>query len=204
MRLGLFGGTFDPPHAGHLAAARFVRERFHLDRVELVPACLPPHKPARPIPSPFHRYAMTVLATLPETGLGASFRELARGGISYTIETLREAREALPGTEIHFILGTDQLAEMAGWREPEAIAEEFRLIVVIRPGASLESAIAALPRWAGTALREGRLVAGAMEPVDVSSTEIRRRVREGKPISGLVSALVEQYIDRYELYRLGG
>lgn len=204
MRIGLFGGTFDPPHAGHLAAVRFVRDRFGLERVVLVPSFQPPHKPGRPLSSPFHRYAMTVLATQPETGLSASHLELARGGTSYTIDTLRQARAASPGASIVFILGTDQFAELAGWREPREIVQEFGLLVVGRPGNGFHAAVAALPGWVAEAVRSGRIEEAAMEPVVLSATEIRARVAAGRSISGLVAETVSQYIERYELYRSGG
>ena len=204
LALGLMGGTFDPPHAGHIAAARFALERFGLARVELVPSFSPPHKPGRPLSAPYHRYAMTVLATLPEVGLTVSWRELVRGGVSYTIDTLREARAASPGTAIVFVLGTDQFAEIATWREPRAIVEEFGLIVVGRPGTGFRAAVAALPDWAAGAVRDGRIREAAMEPVDLSATEVRGRVASGRSIAGLVAEGVSQYIDRYELYRSGG
>ncbi len=204
MKLGLLGGTFDPPHAAHLAAARFVLERFALDRVELVPAFVPPHKPDRPLSSPFDRYAMTVLATLGEPGLAASFSDLARGGVSYTIETLREARALRPDARIFFVLGTDQFAELASWREPQAIVREFELIVVGRPGNDFEGLAARGPAYVGESLRAGRIRHAAMEPIDLSSTTIRARARAGEPLTGLVSPRVAQYIESYGLYRSGG
>jgi nicotinate-nucleotide adenylyltransferase len=204
MKLALFGGTFDPPHAGHLAAARWVRDHVGLDRVELVPALMPPHKPGRPLSSPFHRYAMCVLATMGEPRLGASFRELARGGTSFAIDTLREARLEHPASRIFFVLGTDQFAEIASWRDPRAIVEEFELIVVGRPGTDFEGAVRALPEYVGRALGEGRISPQIMEPVDLSSTGIRERIFAGEPIAGLVSPRVQQYIEMYGLYRPGG
>jgi nicotinate-nucleotide adenylyltransferase len=204
LKLGLLGGTFDPPHAGHVAAARWARDRFGLDGVELVPAFLPPHKPERPLSSPFHRHAMTVLATLGEARIRASFQELARGGISYAIETLRETRAALPDARIFFILGTDQFAEIATWREPRAIVEEFDLIVARRPGTSFDETLGTLPGYVTEAVRGGRIQLAAMDPVDLSSTEIRSRVSAGQPISQLVTPSVEDYIHTYGLYRPGG
>ena len=204
MKLGILGGTFDPPHAAHIAAARFARERFGLDRVDLVPSFIPPHKPGRPLSAPFHRYAMAVLATLPENGLAASFRELVRGGVSYTIETLREAAAAEPGVQVSFILGTDQFAELASWREPRAIVEEFGLIVVGRPGTDYTRAAAGLPGFVTQAIGDGRIREASMEPLALSSTAIRAKASGGEPLRGLVAPEVAQYIERYGLYRSGG
>ena len=204
MNIGILGGTFDPPHAGHLAAARCARDGFALDQVELLPAFQPPHKPGRPLSSPFHRYTMTVLATLPEDRVCASFLELARGGLSYTIDTLR-ARAARAGADrIVFVLGTDQFAEMASWREPRPIVEEFGLIVVTRPGSGFADALGRLPAWAADARAAGRIREAVMDPVDVSSTTIRERIAGGLGTSGLVAPAVSQYIERYGLYRSGG
>ena len=204
MKLGILGGTFDPPHLGHVAAARWVRHNCALDRVELTPAFVPPHKPDRPLSSPYHRYTMTVLGTLEEPGVAASFRELARGGVSYAIDTLREIRLDHPDFRIFFILGTDQFAEIGGWREPQAIVSEFELIVVGRPGAEFKDAAGRLPGYVAQAIREGRVMPAPMDPVELSSTAIRSKVRAGEPISGLVSPRVEQYIHTYGLYRPGG
>lgn len=203
-RIGLLGGSFDPPHAGHLAAARFVRERFELERIDLVPSLVPPHKPGQPLSHPFHRYAMTVLATLQEEAARASFLELERGGVSYTIDTLLDVRASSPGADVVFVLGTDQFAEMAGWREPRRIVEEFGLVVVDRPGNGFEEALGRLPDFVAAAASRGRVLRAEMEPVELSSTRIRRRVSLGESISGLVTPAVAQYIDRYGLYRSGG
>ena len=204
MDLGLLGGSFDPPHNAHIAIARFVIERFALDRVELVPAFRPPHKQSRPLSSPYHRYAMTALAALDEPGLAASDRELVRGGISYAIDTLREIRAARPESRIFFVLGSDQFAEVPTWREPDAIVREFELIVVRRSGSNLGESIGQAPFCVREARDAGRIRDGAMEPIDLSSTAIRARVRAGQPIEDLVNPRVAQYIDRYELYRSGG
>ena len=204
MKLGLLGGTFDPPHAGHLAAARWARDKVGLDEVHLMPACQPPHKPGRPLSSPYHRYAMTVLATKAEAGLRASFVELARGGTSYAIDTLREVRRERPDDRIFFILGTDQFAEIASWREPQSIVDAFELIVVARPGNDFERAVGALPGFVNAALKSGRILEARMDPVDVSSTAIREKARAGRSLEGLVAPEVAQYIETYGLYRPGG
>jgi nicotinate-nucleotide adenylyltransferase len=204
MNIGILGGTFDPPHTGHIAAARCVRDGFALDRVELLPAFQPPHKPGRPLSSPFHRYAMTVLATLEEDRVRASFLELERGGLSFTIDTLRARAAMSESDRIVFVLGTDQFAEMASWREPRPIVEEFGLIVVTRPGNGFSDALGRLPGWASDARASGRIREAVMDPVDVSSTTIRERIAGGLGISGLVAPAVSQYIERYGLYRSGG
>jgi nicotinate-nucleotide adenylyltransferase len=147
---------------------------------------------------------MTVLAALDLAGIAASARELERGGTSYAIETLRETRSAHPGSRIFFVLGTDQFAEIASWREPQAIVTEFELIVAGRPGSAFDEALAALPPFVHQAHREGRIVPAPIDPVDLSSTVIRAKVRAGEPIAGLVTPRVGQYIEKYGLYRPGG
>lgn len=203
MKIGLLGGSFDPPHVAHIAAARYALETFGLDRVELVPALLPPHKLDRTLTPPCRRYAMTVLATFGELGLFASDRDLVRGGVSYAIATLREARAEWPEARIFFILGSDQYREIPGWREPQAIVSEFELIVIGRPRNGSEDRLPPMPDWALQAHQEGRIHEGAMEPIDLSATAIREKRAAGESIEGLVSPAVAEYIDRYELYLPG-
>ena len=147
---------------------------------------------------------MTVLATLEETSFATSFLELLRGGVSYTIDTLREAATAEPGSRILFILGTDQFAELASWREPQAIVEEFGLIVVRRPGTDFRAAADRMPGFVGEAIAKGRVVEAPMEPFPLSATEIRAKVSRSESIEGLVAPHVAQYIQQYGLYRPGG
>jgi nicotinate-nucleotide adenylyltransferase len=144
---------------------------------------------------------MTVLAAEQETGIAASPLELTRGGVSYAIDTLREARRANPESRIFFVLGTDQFAEIGSWREPGAIVGDFDLIVVERPGTSFKDAGHGLPDFVDRAVKSGRIHHAPIPPLDVSSTLIRERVRTGRPIAGLVSPSVDRYIRTHGLYR---
>ncbi|MEN0111436.1 MAG: nicotinate (nicotinamide) nucleotide adenylyltransferase, partial [Planctomycetota bacterium] len=118
MRLGVFGGSFDPVHIGHVRLARACRDQASLDRVWFVPAATQPHKPGGPVASGEDRLAMLRLALADEPGLEASPIELDRGGVSYTVETLRAIAESQPAAELFFLMGADTLRDLPNWREP--------------------------------------------------------------------------------------
>lgn len=188
-RLGILGGTFDPVHCGHLLLARHVLEALHLDRVLFVPAAEPPHKSEVPTP-PEHRWRMVCAAVEGHHRLEASDLELRRPGVSYTVDTLRRLRDEGPADERFLIIGADNVPELESWHDPEGI---LALATVI----------------AGTRVESGALPAGALAdrvervdtPVfDISSTEIRRRVRAGLPVRCLVPEAVEGYIADHGLY----
>lgn len=212
-RLGFLGGTFDPVHTGHLAMARAARTFAGLERVLVTPCAEPPHKDRTDITDGFRRFAMLVLALQGETGLEASPVELIRGGTSYTVETLRALREDGPEDEIYLIVGSDSFVELETWREHQEILGEAALLVVPRPEADPAAMARRAPEALGkillpqgspcpAAFRE-RLPVAAVAPaetVDVSSTQIRTCVREGRPIRGMVPAPVETYIRTQGLY----
>lgn len=188
-RLGILGGTFDPVHCGHLLLARYVLEALRLDRVLFVPAAAPPHKSEVPTP-PGHRWRMVRAAVEGHDRLEASDLELRRPGVSYTVDTLRRLRDERPHDERFLIIGADNVPELDGWHDPEGILE---LATVV----------------AGTRVEAEALPAGAFSnrvervdtPVfDISSTEIRRRVRAGLPVRCLVPEAVERYIADHGLY----
>ena len=190
QRLGILGGTFDPVHCGHLLLARHVLEALHLDRVLFVPAADPPHKSEVPAP-PEHRWRMVCAAVEGHDGLEASDLELRRPGVSYTVDTLRRLRDERPGDERFLIIGADNVPELESWHDPEGILE---LAAVV----------------AGSRVEAGDLPVGAFSdrvervdtPIfDISSTEIRRRVRAGLPVRCLVPDAVERYIAGHGLYR---
>jgi len=195
-RVGLMGGTFDPVHYGHLCAAEEVREECGLEVVYFIPCNLPPHKESRGLTPAEHRFNMVQLATASNPGFAASRVEIERGGLSYTIDTVEEFRKRLgEGTEIYFITGADAIRELGTWKEPERLVELCRLVAVTRPGFRLDDLRAVLPAK----------LSKAIEPLDVgclniSSTEIRRRVAEGRSIRYLTPPEVALYIANHGLY----
>jgi nicotinate-nucleotide adenylyltransferase len=195
LRLGVFGGTFDPPHVGHVAVAREVADRLRLDRVIWMPAGAPPHKPEQPVsPAPV-RLEMTRAAAAGESRFEVSELEIRRPGPSYTVDTLREVRRAYPGADLFLILGADQIRTFAtGWREPETILELATLALMDRAG---DDAVAASPDLPGME----RAVHVPVPRVDVSSTEVRALVAAGGDVSALVPPGVLVVMEREGLYR---
>jgi nicotinate-nucleotide adenylyltransferase len=192
-RLGFFGGTFDPPHVGHLALAEWARERLRLDRVLFVPAGSPPHKRGARLSSAASRLAMTRLAVRGHPAFEVSTIELERSGRSYTVETLRKLRAGRPGQRWFLVIGADSLAEFHTWRDAEEILELATLAVAARP-----SALASEPPPPPS----GRRVVRLDNPVfAVSSSLVRSRVRAGRSIRYLVPDAVGAYIARHRLYR---
>ncbi|MGE0452913.1 MAG: nicotinate-nucleotide adenylyltransferase [Vicinamibacteria bacterium] len=188
MRLGMLGGTFDPVHLGHLRAAESAREALELDRVLLMPAGAPPHKPS-PQASRFDRFAMAALAAAGYPAIVASSLELEREGPSYTVDTVRALRG--PETRAFLIVGSDTWPEMAAWREAKALLEEIGLAVVGRPG---EAAPAGPDCALGVRLIE--------EPgLPISASDLRRRAAQGRSLRGLVPDAVADYIQKRGLYR---
>ena len=190
-RVGVLGGTFDPPHLGHSIVAAEVMEALELDRLLWVPAGTPPHKQGRPVTAAEVRRRMVAAAIADHPGFELCDLELARGGISYTVDTLRELRSAHPGWSLFLILGADLLAGFASWRDPDAIRRMAQLVAISRGAEAVPS---------GSGLREGvRTV--RVERVDVSSSEVRRRVAGGKAVSTMVAAHVLSIIESERLYR---
>jgi nicotinate-nucleotide adenylyltransferase len=208
-RLGLLGGTFDPVHAGHLAAGRAARAALALDHLQLVPAHVPPHRAVGPRASTPHRFAMAALVALDEPGWSVSDVEIERSGPSYTFETLSAARSSgLDATQIFFIIGADAFAEIATWSRYPAVLDLAHFAVVTRPGTSLAALVERLPALAGRFRRPDEVNRGPGTAVvmveaatpDVSSTVIRARAGKGFSLAGLVPPRVEQYIRRHHLY----
>jgi nicotinate-nucleotide adenylyltransferase len=195
-RLGLMGGTFDPIHHGHLAAAEECREALGLEHVVFVPNRQPPHKKSYPVTDAEHRYNMCVLATASNAYFSVSRVELSRPGPSYTVDTLRTFRAALgEEVELFFITGADAVLEILSWRAPDAILQECWLVAVHRPGFDLRRLEGVLG-----AERAARIITVAMPGLDISSTELRRRVAAGRSIKYLTPEPVEAYIHKLGLY----
>ena len=196
-RVGIAGGTYDPIHLGHLAAARAAHEAFALDTVRFIPSARPPHRADSPRASGYHRLEMVKLAVAETPGWEASDLELAREGSSYTYDTLATiGREGLSPLQIFFITGADAFADVATWHRYPDIFNLANFVVVARPGTALASLRARLP--ADTA-RANVILLEANTP-DISATEIRRRVARGESIDGLVPAAVSAYIQKNSLY----
>jgi nicotinate-nucleotide adenylyltransferase len=200
--IGVLGGTFDPFHLGHLALARAARDALGLERVLVVPAAVPPHKPGRPVSSPEVRLAMVVAGIRGDPRLESSRIELDRAGPSYTVDTLAElaADERRAGREpdLTLILSADSFDGLATWHEPDRLLELARVAVAPRagaPGPDLAGFDAAFPG------RRERIVVFDAPPVDVSASKIRRRAARGESLDGLVPEAVAAVIRADRLYR---
>lgn len=200
MRLGVMGGTFDPIHIGHLAAAEEARDRFELDKVIFIPSARPPHKGGVTYSSPEARLEMVRLAIQDNSSMEVSDIEINRDGLSFTIDTLHRLREIYGAdTELFFIIGADAILEILTWKEPEALFSQCRFIAATRPGyslAELHEALAGL-----TAGAEDNICRMEIPDLAVSSTFIRERVAAGKPFRYLVPEPVWRYIRENNLYR---
>lgn len=194
------GGTFDPIHLGHLVVAEAAREAHRLDQVVFVPAGRPPHKKETEVSEARHRYVMTLLATMSHPQFTVSRIELDRQGKSFTVDTLSQLiEEAGEGTELSFILGADSMADVPNWREPERLLGLCRFLVVSRPGFGMDDVKTSL----GPLYEEhkSRLELLDVPAIGVSSSEIRRRVAQGKSIRYLVPDGVLRYIHDHGMYR---
>ena len=196
-RLGILGGTFDPIHHGHLVAAVEAWYQLRLDKVLFVPAGIPPHKPNRPISPTCHRLRMLEMAIAGRPHLEISRVDLDRPGPCYTVDTLERLRaEWGPKPAFFFIEGADSLAEMVTWYRPQRLIELCELAVVARPGIEVD-----LPRLEAQLPGLSSRVHWVQMPLlQISSSDLRARVREGQPISYLVPGGVEAYIYEQNLY----
>ena len=196
MRVGILGGTFDPIHDGHLAAAQAAIRCAGLDKVLLVPAGTPPHRgPADATAE--QRLAMCELAARANPKLEVFDAEVRRSGRSYTVDTLRELERERPGDDLYLILGWDAARELWSWREPEAVLDRARVVAIARPGLpppSLEDLRAA-------GLDPTRVVLCQEPTPNIAATRIRERMAEGAGLDGLVPAAVARYIQEHRLYR---
>ena len=189
MRVGLLGGTFDPPHRGHLYVARAAQRALGLDRVLFVPCQWQPLKPSPPVAPGPHRAAMVALAISARSGWVLETSELDRPGPSYTVETLRELRLRLPGVGLTLILGQDSFSTLDRWHRAGELGELCDIAVVPRSSAPPPAdAERAGVRWIRT------------RPLAVSSTTVRERLLEGRDVSRLVPVSVEAYIRKEGLY----
>ena len=200
MRIGVFGGSFDPVHLGHLRLADCCWRQARLDRVEFVPAAQQPHKPLGPVAAEADRLAMLRAAIRGRPGFAVSSIEIDRGGVSYTAETLRELRSRQPAAELFFLMGADSLADFPNWREPEAICDLATLVAVQRAGEPPPEFAALAPLASAERLAAIRAAQVEMPATPISSSHIRRLVAEGSQWESLVPPAVAAYIVENKLY----
>jgi nicotinate-nucleotide adenylyltransferase len=191
VKVGLLGGTFDPPHLGHLILAEIGREQLRLEKVLFMPAGDPWRKANRGVTPALHRVAMTRLCIAGNAAFAVDEREVRRKGPTYTVETLRELRDECPEDALYFLAGQDALADMPVWREPAEIARLAQIAIAPRRDAPLPSG---LPFDAEGLLRVD------MPVIDISSTELRERARRGSSLRYLVPDAVQAYIREHGLY----
>jgi nicotinate-nucleotide adenylyltransferase len=187
-RIGILGGTFNPIHAGHLVLAEQTRQRLRLEKVIFVPTYFPPHKELNALAPAQERYHMVAKALKTNPFFEVSSLELARGGVSYTIETVKKFRSIYPRASLYFIIGSDSLEELSTWKNIEKLNKICKFVVVRRPG------------YAPRRLFPNMQVMD-IKVKNISSTDIRRRIRTGKSIRNLVPEEVRKYILKKKLYR---
>jgi nicotinate-nucleotide adenylyltransferase len=205
MRIGLYGGSFDPVHQGHLIVAECCREQARLDKVLFLPAAIPPHKQDRPLTEAAHRVEMLRLATGGHPAFAISTDEIDRGGVSYTVDTLARLKAAHPADELLLILGPDALADLPTWREPATILARAEIIAVTREGVDDVRAIVAAPQLAALLgpekarlIVENRVTCPA---IGIRASDLRRAVAAGQSIRYRTPRAVEQYINAHGLYQ---
>jgi nicotinate-nucleotide adenylyltransferase len=230
MNIGLFGGSFDPIHRGHLALVQAAAERFSLRQVVFVPAAVPPHKQRHPVTAFVHRYAMVVLATqddkrwvpsLLEAGAEGSNEGTAPGAANYSIDTVRRVKQTMKKADrLFFLIGMDAFKDIAKWREAQALLAECEFIVASRPGYSLRDVAESLPEpvrppaavtkpfqkqaATGDLVLPGvtlHLLDGVQQ--NVSATTIRAAAAQGKPLGRWLDPRVAEYVRKMGLYRKG-
>lgn len=219
-RLGLFGGSFNPIHNGHLAIARKAHEILALDRTLFIPTGDPPHKQDRALAPAHHRYEMVRLAIADMPEFELSDIELSRQGKSYSIDTVRELqRQCGSGTRLYFLIGLDAFLDLPSWREPDALLAACSFVVISRPGQSFQS-LATLPFLRHVApnqlapldtgtlnrldlpLPSGeKIICLPLPPSSISASDIRHRIQRGAMLANLLPPPVESYILRQQLYR---
>jgi nicotinate-nucleotide adenylyltransferase len=213
--IALFGGTFDPIHAGHLAVAHAAQRRFHLDRIYFIPSARPPHKSRTELAPFIHRYAMVALACAEHRGFFPSLAESPHDGaaplVFYTVDTVRRFRREHPDDHLYFIVGADQFLELPTWKNYESLLDLCDFIIASRPGFRIDALRLVVPpeklgRGAASdsnkiVLRKSVIYLMTTVHSHVSSTEIRDRLQEKKNIHSLVPPRVEEYILGQALYR---
>ena len=193
MKTCLFGGTFDPPHFGHLIVAQTIFEAEHFDKIVFVPAHIPPHKKERKISSVALRLEMLKIATMDNPNFEISDIEIKRGGISYSLETINTYKQktGLDRKDLYYLIGSDSLKQFQTWQNPKAILKECQIIVAIRPGFRPSD----IPNWILAKVQFANI-----PRIEISSTQIRARWVQDKTIRYMVTQPVWTYINKHNLY----
>lgn len=189
VKIGLFGGSFDPVHLGHLLVAQAAREEAGLERIYFIPAAQSPFKPEQKMSPPEERLRLLRLALAGNAQNEIDTQELTRGGVSYTIDTVRDYARRFPGAQLHYLIGADNAAKLGEWREAAELARLAEFLAIPRPGGA--EAVFPPPF-------RGRTLKGF--PLGVSSSQIRARVKAGLPVDHLVPPAVAEAIRNYRLY----
>ncbi len=192
MITGVFGGTFNPPHLGHLIVAEHAREQLGLGRVLFVPSAVSPHKRNLEVVDGRHRLRMLKAAVEGNRYFCVSDLEIIRGGISFTVDTLEALYNASPGDQLFLLIGADNVDEFHTWKDPERILELAEVVALTRPGFTVQPAKDRFRR---------QITVCRVPAIDIQANQVRRRVREGKSIRYLVPPAVEDYISKHRLYR---
>lgn len=199
QRIGIMGGTFNPIHLGHLVIAEEVRFKFKLDKVVFIPSGNPPHKDNRNIIDSNHRYQMTILATVDNPYFDVSPIEIDRKGITYTIDTISELRSRCNNEiEFYFITGADALLELSTWKDIDKLLSLCKFVAATRPGfeiAKIEEKIKELGN-----MYKKNIYSLSVPALQISSTDIRNRIKQGITVKYLVPDSVERYIEKHQLY----
>jgi len=202
VKLGLFGGSFDPIHFGHIRPVQEARNKLELDRVVFLPTAIPPHKPGRQFAPPHARYAMVELALLDERDFSVSPLELTPERPAYSVDSLHHFQRRYPDAELYLILGGDGFAELHTWRRWREIVRTAEIAVLTRPNWRWEEVREEVPAEIAQLAKSDRVHFVVNEPVAVSATELRERLAAGEePPAGALPGLVLKYIRKYSLYQ---
>lgn len=202
-RIAVMGGTFDPIHYGHLVTAEAVRHEFQIDQVLFIPTGRPPHKSSKKVSDPQERYLMTLLATQSNENFYVSKLEIDRSGFTYTIDTIHALQKIYrPDTEIFFITGADAFYQMFSWHNSEELLHSCTFVAATRPGYNKEELLRRISETVEDhPLQKFHFV--EVPALAISSSDIRERVRTGRPVKYLVPESVEDFIRKYHLYQEG-
>lgn len=202
MKIALFGGSFDPIHYGHIQPVREVMEQLGIDRTIFLPTAQPPHKLGKQFAPAASRFVMVELATLEEEDMWVSAFELTPDQPAFTIDSVEHFKSEQPEVEFYLLLGGDAFAELSSWKRWEDLVEAVGLLVMVRPGWSLEDYRERLPAALRALALSARVTFFQNEPVSISATELRRRIASGLEVSDQdVPPLVLEYLRKYNLYR---